>query len=55
MAGTILLRSILSVPYALLQRRLSMARRLVIEPLAMVAFAVSAIVAADNGSASGPW
>ncbi len=49
MAGTIFLRSILSVPYALLQRRLSMARRLVIEPLAMVAFAVSAIIAADNG------
>ena len=53
MSGFILLRSASTVPDALLQRRFSFLRRLVIEPLQVIVFAVTAIVAADQGM--GVW
>lgn len=49
MAGVLFLQSARVVPNALLQRRFSMLRRIVVEPIAAVAFAVGAIVATANG------
>src|SRR4029453_12389652 len=43
MSGCVLVRQVAVVPDALLQRRFSFARRLVAEPLSIVAFGVAAI------------
>jgi PST family polysaccharide transporter len=53
MSGWLLLRMIEIVPQALLQRRLSFLRRVVIDPLAAVAFLVVAIIAGSGGL--GAW
>lgn len=53
MSGFILLRIASAVPDALLQRRFSFLRRLVIEPVQVLVFAIVAIVAADAGH--GVW
>ena len=52
-AGLLLLRSLQVVPEALLQRRFSFLRRMVIEPLQVIAFGVAAVIAASDGL--GPW
>ena len=49
MAGVLLLQSARTVPHALLQRRFSFLRRLVVEPVSAVAFSVAAIVATSAG------
>ena len=49
MAGVLFLRSALAVPNALLQRRFSFLRRLVVEPASAVAFSVAAIVGTSAG------
>lgn len=53
MSGWLLLRMIEVVPQALLQRRLSFVRRVLIDPLAAIAFLVAAILAGTNGM--GAW
>jgi PST family polysaccharide transporter len=53
MSGWLLLRMVEIVPQALLQRRLSFVRRLVIDPLAAIAYLVVAILAGANGL--GAW
>ena len=52
-SGLLLLRSLQVVPEALLQRRFSFLRRMVIEPLQVIAFGVAAVIAASDGL--GPW
>jgi PST family polysaccharide transporter len=52
-AGTIFLRTAASIPDALLQRRFSFLRRLVIEPATVVAFGTAAVIAAASGL--GAW
>jgi O-antigen/teichoic acid export membrane protein len=52
-SGLLLLRSLQVVPEALLQRRFSFLRRMVIEPLQVVAFGVAAVIAASDDL--GPW
>jgi PST family polysaccharide transporter len=52
-SGWLLLRSLQIVPEALLQRRFSFLRRVVIDPLGAIAFAVGAIVACAQGM--GVW
>ena len=49
MSGFILLRTATSVPDALLQRRFSFVRRLVIEPTQVIVFGTTAIICAENG------
>lgn len=49
MSGLLILRAIPIVPEALLQRRLSFLRRVVVEPLSTVAFATAAIIATSSG------
>jgi len=49
LAGVLFLNSALVVPDALLQRRFSFVRRLVIEPAAAIAFGIAAIVTTSNG------
>jgi O-antigen/teichoic acid export membrane protein len=49
MAGVLFLQSARVVPNALLQRRFSFLRRLVVEPAAAVAFGVAAIIATSEG------
>jgi PST family polysaccharide transporter len=53
MSGWLLLRMVEIVPQALLQRRLSFLRRVIIDPLAAVAFLVVAIIAGAGGM--GAW
>jgi PST family polysaccharide transporter len=53
MSGWLLLRMIEIVPQALLQRRLSFLRRVIIDPLAAVAFLVVAVIAGSSGL--GAW
>lgn len=53
MAGVLLLQSARTVPNALLQRRFSFLRRLIVEPVSAVAFSVGAIVATSSGM--GVW
>jgi PST family polysaccharide transporter len=53
MSGWLLLRMIEVVPQALLQRRLSFLRRVIIDPLAAVAFLVVAVIAGSEGL--GAW
>jgi PST family polysaccharide transporter len=52
-AGLIFLRTFGSIPDALLQRRFSLLRRMIIEPATVVAFGVAAVIAASEGM--GPW
>lgn len=49
MSGLLLLRTMSVVPDALLQRRFSFLRRMVVEPLAAVAFGVTAVVLTSSG------
>ena len=53
MSGWILLRMVEIVPQALLQRRLSFVRRMVVDPLSAIAYLVVAIVAGSAGL--GAW
>lgn len=53
MSGTLLLRNLSIAPEAVLLRRLSFFRRVVIEPVSVLAFAVAAIIAVDAGM--GVW
>ena len=53
MSGLFLLRTATVVPDALLERRLSFVRRAVVEPIAMVAFAIVAVVTTSLGA--GVW
>jgi len=53
LSGILLLRAVGIVPDALLQRRFSFVRRLVIEPLGVLAFATVAIVMTSDGA--GVW
>lgn len=48
-SGLLFLRSLLVVPEALLARRMSFLRRVVIEPAGVVAFGVAAVIATANG------
>jgi O-antigen/teichoic acid export membrane protein len=52
-SGMLLARSLLIVPQALLQRRFSFLRRVIIEPLGVVVFGIVAIVLCADGM--GPW
>lgn len=53
LSGLLLLRSLPIVPEALLQRRFSFLRRMVVEPAQAIAFGVAAIIATSNDL--GPW
>jgi len=53
LAPGMLLRSLTVVPDALLQRRFSFARRVAVDPLGAIGFAVASIVACANGA--GAW
>jgi O-antigen/teichoic acid export membrane protein len=49
MSGLLLLRSLGIVPNALLQRRFSFARRVVVGPIGVIGFGVAAVIATANG------
>jgi O-antigen/teichoic acid export membrane protein len=53
LSGTVLLKSAAVVPGAVLQRRFSFLRRLVIEPVSVIAFGVAAVIGTANGM--GVW
>jgi O-antigen/teichoic acid export membrane protein len=53
MSGWLLLRMIAYIPEALLQRRLSFLRRMIVDPLAAIAYLVVAILAGTQGM--GAW
>lgn len=53
LSGIIFLRTLTTVPDGLLQRRFSFFRRVIIEPLGVVAFGVAAVIATANGM--GVW
>ena len=53
MSGLLFVRSLQIVPEALLQRRFSFLRRVVVEPAQATAFGVAAVIATSNGL--GPW
>jgi len=48
-SGLLFLRSLLVVPQAILQRRFSFLRRVVVEPAGVVAFGIGAVIATANG------
>jgi O-antigen/teichoic acid export membrane protein len=52
-SGLLFLRTITVVPLALLQRRFSYIRRVIVEPIGVVIFAITAIIATSNGM--GVW
>lgn len=52
-SGLLLCRAMTIVPQALLQRRFSFLRRMISEPLSVVAFGVVAVILCANGM--GPW
>ena len=52
-SGLLFVRSLLIVPQALLQRRFSFLRRMVVEPAGVVVFGVAAVIATANGL--GAW
>jgi O-antigen/teichoic acid export membrane protein len=52
-SGLLFLRSFQVVPEALLQRRFSFLRRMIVEPAGVLAFGISAVIACSNGL--GPW
>jgi len=53
MSGLLFIRSLAIVPGALLQRRFSFLRMMVIEPLQAIAFGLGAVIATSDGL--GPW
>ncbi|MDX6637467.1 MAG: hypothetical protein QOJ01_978 [Solirubrobacterales bacterium] len=53
LSGVIFLRTLTTVPDALLQRRFSFVRRVVIEPMGVIAFGIAAVIGTANGL--GPW
>ncbi len=53
MSGVIFVRTLSAVPDALLQRRFSFLRRLVVEPVSVIAFGTVAVTATSKGL--GPW
>ncbi len=53
MSGWLLLRMVAYIPEAMLQRRLSFLRRMVVDPMAAIAYLVVAIGAGENGM--GAW
>jgi PST family polysaccharide transporter len=53
LSGTVLLKALAVVPAALLQRRFSFLRRVIVEPAAVAAFGVAAVIATANGM--GVW
>jgi PST family polysaccharide transporter len=53
MSGLLLVRNLHIAPQALLQRRFSFLRRMVVEPAQAIAFGVVAVIATSNGM--GPW
>ncbi len=53
LSASVLIRMLTIVPDALLQRRLSFARRVAVDPLGSIAFAAVAIAACARGA--GPW
>ena len=53
LSGILLVRSLQVVPEALLQRRFSFLRRMIVEPVQMIAFGVAAVIATSNGL--GAW
>lgn len=53
LSGLLFLRSLPIVPEALLQRRFSFLRRMVVEPAQAIAFGIAAIIATSNEL--GPW
>lgn len=53
MSGLLFVRSLQIVPEALLQRRFSFLRRMLIEPAQVIAFGATAVIACSNGM--GPW
>lgn len=53
LSGLLFLRSLQVVPEALLQRRFSFLRRMVVEPVQATAFGVAAVIATSEGL--GPW
>ena len=53
MSGVLFLQSARMVPNALLQRRFSFLRRLIVDPVAAIAFGIAAIIATANGM--GVW
>ncbi len=52
-SGLLLVRSLPVVPEALLQRRFSFLRRMIVEPVGVLAFGVAAVIACSNGM--GAW
>ena len=53
MSGLLFVRSLQVVPEALLQRKFSFLRRVVVEPVQATAFGITAVIACSNGL--GPW
>lgn len=53
LSGLLFLRSLQVVPEAILQRRFSFLRRMIIEPVQVIAFGVAAVIAASDEL--GPW
>ena len=53
MSGVIFLRTLSAVPDAMLQRRFSFLRRIIIEPISVVVFGIAAVIAASQDL--GPW
>jgi len=53
MSGLLFVRSLQVVPEALLQRRFSFLRRVIVEPVQTTAFGITAVIATSNGL--GPW
>ena len=53
MSGLLFVRSLQVVPEALLQRRFSFLRRVIVEPVQTTAFGIAAVIATSNGL--GPW
>lgn len=53
LSGTVLLKSLAMVPGAMLQRRFSFLRRVIVEPAGVTAFGVAAVIATANGM--GVW
>jgi PST family polysaccharide transporter len=53
MSGLLLVHNLTIVPQALLQRRFSFLRRMVVEPAQVVAFGIVAVIATSNNM--GPW
>jgi O-antigen/teichoic acid export membrane protein len=53
MSGMLVVRALPVVPEALIQRRFSFLRRVVVEPVSVLAFGIGAVIACANGL--GPW